>query len=107
MKSLHTRLLAIMGAMVLGAGTALAQTGAPTSPIAPGPDIPTFGLGAVGPGNVPIAPGAASSGDLEIERIAPGGARLAPGPAGSVSGSVPLSTPVAPAAPSFGGMRVR
>jgi hypothetical protein len=74
------------------AAPAVAQTA-----VAPGADVPTTGLGAIAPGGVPIAPGAAAIGDTDIVRVAPGGTRLAPGPAGSL-GTPLLSTPALPGA---------
>jgi hypothetical protein len=101
MKTSHISFIASITALLLSiTAPAVAQTGgvAPTNPIAPGADIPTTGLGAIGPGGVPIAPGSAAIGDTFIGRIAPGGTRLAPGPAGSVGGTPLLSTPAVPGA---------
>jgi hypothetical protein len=93
MKTPHISFVASIGALLLSvASPAVAQS------IAPGADIPTTGLEAIGPGGVPIAPGSAAIGDTFIGRVAPGGTRLAPGPAGSVGGTPLLSTPAVPGA---------
>jgi hypothetical protein len=109
-ESMRPRLLAFIATLLLApAGMAVGQTIAPlalprspapltpVTPLAPGSDIPATGLGSIGPGNVPIAPGAAASDVTGIERFGPGGVQLAPGPAGNVSGSPVLSTPAVPA----------
>jgi hypothetical protein len=98
MTASHLRLAALAAgiALHLAAPAAAQTTMAPlSSPIAPGPDSPPYGLGGLGPSNVPIAPGAAMTGDTDIERIGPGGTLLAPGPAGGLGGSQ-LGTPALP-----------
>lgn len=96
MRSLHVSGVTVVIGLLLGvvtsAGAQTART-APTSPIAPGAHAPPYSMGGIGPGNVPIAPGAGISG---TERIGPGGTLIAPGPAGSASGSPPMSTPAMP-----------
>ena len=107
MRSPHVVIASVLATLLLGlASSAFAQT-PPTSQVAPGADLPAVGLGGIGPGNVPIAPGPAMSNDTGIERIGPGGGLIAPGPAGSVGGLMPLTTPVAPSTPQFGGGRIR
>src|SRR3954469_18921022 len=82
--------------MLLSLATAAsAQNRGPTSPVAPGAESPSFGIGGIAPGNVPVAPGAIAPGE-DLEQIAPGGTRIAPGPAGSVSGSQLLGAPAVP-----------
>ena len=96
MKSLHVLSATMAIGLFLGVATSAgAQTPgtAPTSQFAPGPHAPPYSMGAIGPGNVPIAPGAGVPG---TERIGPGGTLIAPGPAGTVSGSPPMSTPAMP-----------
>lgn len=88
---------AVVGLGLGLASAAVAQT-AQTAPIAPGADVPPFGLGGIAPGGVAVAPGPASIGDTDIQRIGPGGGRLAPGPAGSLGGSPVISTPAMPGA---------
>ena len=65
-----------------------------SSPVAPGAESSSFG-GGIGPGNVPVAPGTITPGE-DLEQIGPGGTRIAPGPAGSVSGSQLPGTPAVP-----------
>jgi hypothetical protein len=78
---------------LLGLATAAsAQNRGLTSPIAPGAESPSIGIGGIGPGNVPVAPGIIAPGE-DLEQLAPGGTRIAPGPAGSVSGSQLLGAP--------------
>jgi hypothetical protein len=75
MKSPHIPFVAAVVTLSLGlAGVAIAQTRGPTSSVAPGAEMPPFGLGGIGPGRVPVAPGSATTGDTDIERIGPGGA---------------------------------
>jgi hypothetical protein len=105
MRSPYVLLASAVATVFLGlASAAIAQTAQTlTSPIAPGAAAPTFGLEEIGPSNVPIAPGAATRGDSEIERIGSGGGLIAPGPAGSVSGSSSMGMPAVPSTPSVGG----
>jgi hypothetical protein len=108
MRSPHVVIASTLATLLVTLATsAFAQTPPASYPIAPGADLPAVGLGGIGAGNVPIAPGAAMSGDTDIERIGPGGGLIAPGPAGSVGGLTPLTTPVAPSTPSLGGGRMR
>jgi hypothetical protein len=96
MRPLSTSLVAAVAALLLGFGTAaIAQTPAPTSPIAPSAEAPPSGLGGIGAGNALIAPGAAPTGD-NLERIGPGGGLMAPGLAGSVSGTPMVGAPALP-----------
>src|SRR5262249_18950982 len=88
MRSPHLPFAAAIAAVCFGlafaalcpgpANAAAAQTAVPPSPVAPGAGTPPFGLGGIGPGNVPVAPGAATTGENDL--IGPGG-RIAPGPA--------------------------
>src|SRR5262245_7090633 len=90
-----------VAALLLGFATAAsAQNRGLTSPIAPGAESPSIGIGGIGPGNVPVAPGTIAPGE-DLEQIAPGGTRIAPGPAGSVSGSQLLGAPAVPSSPTF------
>ena len=83
-------------AIVLGLATsAIAQTTGPTSPVAPGANVPSVGLGGIVPGGGAVAPGA-EMGGINVERIGPGGSLMAPGPVGSGSGSSILTTPALP-----------
>jgi hypothetical protein len=97
MRPPHIPFVAAAIALDLGlASVAIAQTRGPTSSVAPGPEAPPSGLGGIGPGRVPVAPGSATTGDTDIERIGPGGGLIAPGPDGSVSGSPLPSIPAQP-----------
>jgi hypothetical protein len=89
MRVVHIPSVTIAVALLVGVATsAIAQTGGSnlTSPIAPGVNVPAGGFGAIGPGNVSIAPGEASIGDTNVERIGPGGTLVAPGMLGNGSG---------------------
>ena len=86
---------AVAARLVVGVSTAVMAQTTGSTVIAPGADTAGVNVGGIGPGNVPIAPGAAGRG--EIERIGPGGIPLAPGAAGRVSGGAPMSTPGEPA----------
>ena len=87
------------------AGAAMAQTTV-TSPVAPGTDLPSGGFGGIGAGGVSVAPGAATGGTSNLERIGPGGSLIAPGPAGSLGGP-PLPSAPAELGPPVAGSRLR
>jgi hypothetical protein len=96
MKAPHIPFVAAIVVLGLGlASAAIAQTAGVTSPVAPGPDVPSIGLGGIGAGGVSIAPGAEMNG-ANIERIGPGGGLVAPGPAGGLGGPPVLTTPALP-----------
>src|SRR4051812_4644692 len=87
-------LLTVTVVAPLSSEVALAQTIGPGGvPMAPGPSQPRdFTPGGISPGGR-VAPGAAARG-VDIERPGPAGARLAPGPAGSVSTDPTRPAPV-------------
>lgn len=98
MNSRHS-MIAVAASMLLFTSltAADAQTAGPVlTPIAPGPNLPTTGFGAIGPGNTPIAPGRLGPAAPSVEEVGPGGTLLAPGPADNVPGSPTLDTPAIP-----------
>jgi hypothetical protein len=82
-----------------GIGTTTPGAVAPSA-VAPGTSTgsgaagSTLNSGSIGPGGIPLAPGASSSGGVPTQRVGPGGVPMAPGPAGDVSGNAfPTTTP--------------
>src|SRR5262245_13531511 len=106
MSTLRRLLVAALAALDLAvAGAAMAQTTV-TSPVAPGTDLPSGVFGGIGAGGVAVAPGAATGGNSNLERIGPGGSPIAPGPAGSL-GAPALPSAPAELAPPVAGSRLR
>jgi len=76
MRSRHAGSAILLATLCFGCAAAANAQGiqsAPTSPIAPGSSVPTTAFGAIGPANVPVAPGEPTSRSLSLERIGPGG----------------------------------